>query len=83
MQTNHVDTHMRIQTDLRNYLIDIQDFYNSVKRENKPKISRNTICNVAILSLKVYLESLSEAEQRRCIIRCVLSLKQKSGVDKV
>ena len=80
MNKNHVDTHMRIETELRNYLIDTQDFYNSIKDNGKPNISMNTLCNIAILSLKNYLENLSEAEQRRYIIRCMMNLKQKSGV---
>ena len=59
---------MRIHQNLRKYLIDVQDFYNSVKDDGEPNISMNTLCNIDILSLKDYLDSLSESEQRVCII---------------
>ena len=72
-----MDTHMRIHQNLRNYLIDVQDFYNNVKDDGKANISMNTLCNIAILSLKNYLENLSKAEQRRYIIRYMMNLKQK------
>ena len=77
---NCVDTHMRIHQNLRNCLIDAQDFYNNAKDDSKANISMNTICNIAILSLKNYLENLSKAEQRRYIIRYMMNLKQKSRV---
>ena len=63
-----VDVHMRINKDLRNYLRDIQDFYNTVKDEDKPNIPINTLCNMSILSFKEHLESLNEVEQHRYII---------------
>ena len=65
---NCVDTHMRIHQNLRKYLIDAQDFYNSEKDDGKPNISMNTLCNIVILSLKDYLEILSEVEQKKYLI---------------
>ena len=64
MNKNHVDPHRRIQADLRNYLIDVQNFYNSVKDDGRSNISMNTLCNMTILVLREYLESLSEVEQK-------------------
>ena len=83
INTNHVNTHMRIHNDLRNCLIDVQDFYNSVKDDGKSNISMNTLCNIAILSLKDYLENLSEVEQKKYLIGKLAKyeeLIEKSGV---
>ena len=57
-----IDVHIRINKDLRNYLEDVQNFYNSVKDDDKPNIPINTLCNMNILSFKEYLESLNEVE---------------------
>ena len=83
MNKNHVDTHMRIHQNLRNYLIDAQDFYNNEKDDGKPNISMNTLCNIAILVLREYLESLSEVEQKKYLIGKLAKyeeLIEKSGV---
>ena len=63
-----VDVHMGINKNLRNYLTDVQDFYNTVKDEDKLNIPINTLCNMSILSFKEHLESLNEIEQRRYLI---------------
>ena len=65
---NHMDTHMRIHQNLRNYIEDTQDFYNSVKKEDKPNISMNTLCNIHIPSLQKHLERLNEVKQRTYLI---------------
>ena len=80
---NCADTHMRIHQNLRNYLIDVQDFYNNVKDDGKANISMNTLCNIAILVLREYLESLSEVEQKKYLIGKLAKyeeLIEKSGV---
>ena len=74
---------MRIYQNLRNYLIDAQDFYNNEKDDGKPNISMNTLCNIAILVLREYLESLSEVEQKKYLIGKLAKyeeLIEKSGV---
>ena len=83
INTNCVDTHMRIHNELRNYLIDVQNFYNSEKDNDKTNISMNTLCNIAILVLKDYLESLTEVEQKKYLIGKLAKyeeLIEKSGV---
>ena len=60
-----VDVHMGINKNLRNYLTDVQDFYNTVKDDDKPNIPINILCNMSILSFKEHLESLNEVEQSR------------------
>ena len=68
INTNHVDTHMRIHQNLRNCLIDAQDFYNNAKDDSKANISMNTLCNIHIPSLQKHLERLNEVKQRTYLI---------------
>ena len=63
-----VNVHMRINKDLRNYLTGVQDFYNTVKDNDKPNIPINTLYNMSILSFKEHLESLNKLEQHRYLI---------------
>ena len=67
---------MRIHNDLRNCLIDVQDFYNSVKDDGKSNISMNTFCNIDILSLQEYLESLNEIKQKEHLIGKLAKYKE-------
>lgn len=59
-----IDTHLRVNTDLRSFLNRTQEFYNTHKHENTPAISINSLCNLAIISLRDHLENLSDDEAR-------------------
>lgn len=64
MIKKHTDTHLRVNTELRNFLSDTQELYNSRKHEETPHMSINALCNMAIISMKDHVNLLNCDEDR-------------------
>ena len=64
MINKYTDTHLRVNTELRNFLNDTQELYNSRKHEETPHMSINALCNMAIISMKDHLYLLNCDEDR-------------------
>ena len=78
----HVDTHIRVNTDLRTFLNKTQKFYNTHKHGETPPMSVNTLCNIAIICLKEQLTSFNTDEETKLFLTEMAmkydSLKAKS-----
>ena len=64
----HVDTHIRVNTDLRTFLNKTQKFYNTHKHEKTPPMSVNTLCNIAIICLKEHMTIFNTDEETRLFL---------------
>lgn len=53
--TKNIDTHVRVNTNLRSFLNRIQHEYNTSKKEETPHLSINALCNISIIALDKYL----------------------------
>ena len=51
----YIDTHNRINTELRSFLNRTQHEYNSMKQVDEPHLSINALCNISIIALDKYL----------------------------
>lgn len=58
----YTDTHLRIYNELKQFLNETKEFYNSSKHEDTPAISINSLCNIAVMCLKDQLNTLNETE---------------------
>ena len=60
--TKYIDTHLRVNTDLRTSLKNMQELYNTHKHKETPHRSINALCNIAIIILDDYLGVCNEEE---------------------
>ena len=66
--SKHVDTHIRVNTDLRTFLNNTQKFYNTHKHAETPRMSINTLCNIALICLKEYMNTFNTDEETRLFL---------------
>lgn len=58
----YTDTHLRIYTELKQFLNETKEFYNSSKHEDTPPVNITSLSNIAILCLRDQLHNLNETE---------------------
>ena len=67
--TKYIDTHLRVNTDLRTFLNQIQEFYNTHKHEKTPHMNINNLCNLSIMCLKEHVTSFNINEETKLFFK--------------